>query len=101
MNKKGQCTERECDQSVAKHTEDLSTSSATIRQVFKTKKELKKYKAQKRFKCLLHLILLSAKLLDREFHLLHVQRATPVCRSPTTVDSDSDGNSQNDQLVAG
>lgn len=49
MNRKGQHTERECDQSMARDTEDLSTSSAIIMQVFKTKKELKEYKPQNRF----------------------------------------------------
>lgn len=94
MNRKGQHTERECDQSMARDTEDLSTSSAIIMQIFKTKKELKEYKPQNRF---LHLCIwswFSATLLDREFHLLNLQRAAPMCSSWTTVGSESDGNTQ-------
>lgn len=81
MNRKGQHTERECDQSMARDTEDLSTSSAIIMQVFKTKKELKEYKPQNRFLYFAFDLAFSATLPDREFHLLNLQRAAPVCSS--------------------
>lgn len=57
MNSKGECTERECDKSIARD-EDLSTSFTIVMQVFKTNKELEAYKPQISIFYLLHLILL-------------------------------------------
>lgn len=57
MKSKGQCTERECDQSITRDAEDLSKSFTIFIQVFKTNKEPKGYKPQNSFFYLLHLIL--------------------------------------------